>query len=376
MDARKTLETIWWAGVNRVRGDRAVAEALADGKGEGVTHIAAVGKAASPMMRAALAACGPDLPALVVTKHGHGEAELSGHPGLKLIESGHPVPDQQSLEAGSALIDFVSKAGPEARLLLLVSGGASALAESLPGGMTLDGLQAMTQAMLAEGLDIHAINAKRKEISAIKGGKLLARFPGKSALVLAISDVEGDDIAVIGSGIGMIPASRRADAMEADVIASNAIAREACAREADGMGLEITVSSENLYGDVFDIAASLAETVKAGAPGLYIFGGEPTVVLPEEPGEGGRNQALAVAFAREIADSRDIFALAAGTDGSDGPTDSAGGYVTAQDWERISGGAAALAAADSGSWLRKSGGLFVTGPTGTNVMDLMLVLKR
>ena len=116
--------------------------------------------------------------------------------------------------------------------------------------------------------------------------------------------------------------------------------------------------------------------MKAGAPGLYIFGGEPTVVLPVEPGEGGRNQALAVAFAREIADSGDIFALAAGTDGSDGPTDSAGGYVTARDWDRVKGGASALAAADSGSWLRKSGGLFVTGPTGTNVMDLMLVLKR
>ena len=382
MDARETLETIWWAGVNRVRGDRAVADALADGKGEGITHIAAVGKAASSMARAALEACGPDLPALVVTKHGHGEAELSGYPNLKLIESGHPVPDVQSLAAGSALIDFVAGAGKEARLLLLVSGGASALAESLPGDMTLDDLQATTQTMLAEGLDIHAINARRKEISAIKGGKLLARFPGRSALVLAISDVEGDDIAVIGSGIGMIPASRRADDMDAEIIASNAIAREACTRAADDMGLEVIVSSESLYGDVFGIAADLAETVKAGAPGLYIFGGEPTVVLPEEPGEGGRNQALAVAMARELDLMRDlpgmndISVLAAGTDGSDGPTGSAGGYVTAQDWERISGGAAALAAADSGSWLRKSGGLFVTGPTGTNVMDLMLVLKR
>ena len=376
MDARETLETIWWAGVNRVRGDRAVADALADGKGEGITHIAAVGKAASSMARAALEACGPDLPALVVTKHGHGEAELSGYPNLKLIESGHPVPDVQSLAAGSALIDFVAGAGKEARLLLLVSGGASALAESLPGDMTLDDLQATTQTMLAEGLDIHAINARRKEISAIKGGKLLARFPGRSALVLAISDVEGDDIAVIGSGIGMIPASRRADDMDAEIIASNAIAREACTRAADDMGLEVIVSSESLYGDVFGIAADLAETVKAGAPGLYIFGGEPTVVLPESPGEGGRNQALAVAFAREIAGSGEFCALVGGTDGSDGPTGSAGGYVTARDWDRVKGGASALAAADSGSWLRKSGGLFVTGPTGTNVMDLMLVLKR
>ena len=376
MDARKTLETIWRAGVDRVGGYRCVQEALAGGKVEGITHIAAVGKAASPMARAALDHFGAGLPSLVVTKHGHGDARRTRYPGLRVIESGHPVPDEQSLEAGSALIDFVSGAGKEARLLLLVSGGASALAESLPGDMTLDDLQAMTQTMLAEGLDIHAINAKRKEISAIKGGKLMARFSGKNALVLAISDVEGDDIAVIGSGIGMIPASRQADAMAAEVIASNAIAREACDQAADDAGLEVIVSSENLYGDVFAIAADLAETVKAGAPGLYIFGGEPTVVLPEKPGEGGRNQALAVAFAREIAGSGDIQALVAGTDGSDGPTGSAGGYVTAQDWDRAPGGAAALAAADSASWLRETGGLFVTGPTGTNVMDLMLVLKR
>ena len=376
MDARKTLETIWWAGVDRVGGYRCVQEALAGGAISTITHVAAVGKAASPMARAALDHFGADLPALVVTKHGHGDARRTRYPGLRLIEAGHPVPDEQSLEAGSALIDFVAGAGGEARLLLLVSGGASALAESLPGDMTLDDLQAMTQAMLAEGLDIHAINAKRKEISGIKGGKLLARFSGKSALVLAISDVEGDDISVIGSGIGMIPASRQAGKLQAEVIASNAIAREACEQAADSLDIETIVSSENLHDDVFGVAADLAVTVKAGAPGLYIFGGEPTVVLPEEPGEGGRNQALAVAFAREIAGAGDISALVAGTDGSDGPTGSAGGFVTAQDWERFPGGAAALAAADSGSWLRKSGGLFITGPTGTNVMDLMLVLKR
>ncbi len=375
MGPRRMLETIWRAGVDRVNGYRAVREALSHGRGEGITHIAAVGKAASPMMRAALETCGTNLAALVVTKHGHGEVGLSNHPALTVIEAGHPVPDEKSLEAGSALIDFVAGAGENARLLLLVSGGASALAESLPGDMTLEDLQAMTEEMLSQGLDIHRINARRKEISGVKGGKLLARFGGKSALVLLISDVEGDDIAVIGSGTGMVPASRQADDMETHIIASNALAREACTQAADGLGLEVIVSSENLYGDVYDVAADLARTVKSGAPGLYIFGGEPTVKLPDEPGEGGRNQALAVAFAREIAGERNIHALAAGTDGSDGPTGSAGGYVTAEDWQRFAGGAAALEAADSGSWLKKTGGLFVTGPTGTNVMDLMAVLK-
>jgi hydroxypyruvate reductase len=374
MQVRDTLENIWWAGVRRVSGYESVAQALA-GTGSGTfTHIAAVGKAASPMMRAALDANGTGTPALLVTKHGHAEPELEGD-NLTIIESAHPVPDENSLRAGESLIDFVSGAGNDARLLLLVSGGASALAEALPSDMTLDDLQSINRRMLADGLDIHAINARRKEVSRIKSGKLLARFPGESAKVLLISDVEGDDISVIGSGIGEIPETRRHENFDAEIVASNAIARDACEREAIDQGLEVIVNTENLYGDVFDLAAELAKVVLPGAPGLYIFGGEPVTVLPENPGEGGRNQALAAAFAREIAGTPGIAALAAGTDGTDGPTGSAGGYVTGENWQATSGGDEALAAADSGNWLRRADGLFVTGPTGTNVMDIMLVLK-
>lgn len=375
MDDRAILEKIWWMGVERVQGYQCVEAALAGQSDFKPTHIAALGKAASSMMRAALDQCGKDLPALMVTKYDHSDTGLEVYPNLQVIESAHPVPDENSLKAGEALIEFVSTLRKEARLLLLVSGGASALAESLHDDMDLTDLQNLNKKMLADGLDIHAINKKRKEISQIKAGKLLSKFRGVQARVFAISDVEGDSIEVIGSGIGQLPAVALCDDMQTQVIASNAIARNACEMAAEDLELDIIVNSENLYGDVYEVAKACAETVKLGAPGLYIFGGEPTTILPENPGEGGRNQALAIAMARALSGMDGVSVLAAGTDGSDGPTGSAGGFVTGESWQQTEGGDEALVKADSGNWLRRSGGLFVTGPTGTNVMDLMVVVK-
>jgi len=376
MKDRETLEAIWWSGVNRVRGHDCVLRYLKQSKTFKPTHIAAVGKAAFSMAQAALDHCGQSLPALVVTKYGHIDGDISAYENLNAIESGHPVPDENSLLGGQALQDFVSDAGKDATLLLLVSGRASSLAEKLSHTITLDDLQRLNNQMLADGFDIHAINEKRKQISEIKNGKLLSYFHGKQALVLAISDVEGDAIDVIGSGIGALPHVLPVDDMQVEIIASNAIARLACESAAEANDLEVIVNSESLYGDVFEVAHSCAKTVSKGAPGLYVFGGEPVITLPENPGEGGRNQALAVAMAKEISGSEGISVLVAGTDGSDGPTGSAGGFVTGQTWHENTGGQEALDAADSGAWLRKSGGLFVSGPTGTNVMDLMLVLKH
>ena len=203
MDQRKVLDQIWWAGVNRVKGYQCVLDALGQHKDLAPTHIAAVGKAASSMMRAALDQCGKDLPALMVTKYDHSDKGLDLYANLTVIESAHPVPDENSLKGGEALLDFVSKAPGDAVLLLLVSGGASALAESLPQDMSLADLQALNQQMLPDGLDIHAINSRRKEISHIKTGKLLARFGGQSARVFAISDVEGDStFAIVRSVVG------------------------------------------------------------------------------------------------------------------------------------------------------------------------------
>lgn len=376
MSDRDILEEIWWAGVDRVRGYECVDQALNANSGFVPTKIAAVGKAASSMMRAALDRYGGSVSALVVTKYDHSEKELGDFSNLDVIEAAHPVPDENSLRGGEALLDFVKSAGENDALLLLVSGGASSLAECLPAQIDLDQLQSLNEQMLAEGLDIHAINAKRREISLIKGGKLLSYFNGRSVKVLAISDVERDSIDVIGSGIGARPQLDTSGLIDAEIIASNYIARDACEAKAEALDMDVIVNSENLYGDVFEVASSCGETVKRGAPGLYVFGGEPTTILPENPGEGGRNQALAVAMAKEVAGEKNITLLAAGTDGSDGPTGSAGGIVTGNSWADTDGGQVALDMANSGEWLQAAGGLFVTGPTGTNVMDLMLVLKR
>jgi hydroxypyruvate reductase len=176
---------------------------------------------------------------------------------------------------------------------------------------------------------------------------------------------------VIGSGIGAAPATR-GFAYEGRIVASNAIARAAAAAEARRLGLTVLSSEETLYCDVAEAAGRIAGALD-GTPGLRIWGGEPVTVLPPDPGRGGRNQALALSVAKRIAGRGGLSVLVAGTDGSDGPTNAAGGLVDGATWGP--GGAEALIAADSGTYLDARGALFVTGPTGTNVMDLALALQ-
>ena len=158
------------------------------------------------------------------------------------------------------------------------------------------------------------------------------------------------------------------------IVASNAIAREAVVAAGVREGWAIQANAETLYDDIHTVASQIAKTLSAGAPGLHIFGGEPTVVLPEHPGNGGRNQALAVLIAREIAGLPGLQVLVAGTDGTDGPTDAAGAIVNGSTWD-VSG-QDALESADTGPWLEARGALLRTGPTGTNVMDLVIALKE
>jgi hydroxypyruvate reductase len=357
---RSELERLWQVGVSAVRGDAAVMQSLSEAPIPAPDRILAVGKAAGAMASAACAQF-PGVPCLVVTKDGHGgDAPKGAH----VLEAAHPVPDARSLAAGAALRAAVAESGASVHLLMLVSGGASSLAEDLPDGMTLDDLTGETQALLASGADIHAMNARRKEISQIKGGKRLGRFPGARITALALSDVEGDALSVIGSGIGDAPQS---PGFTARIVASNAIARAAIA--ADRTPVQ---SEECLYADVTALAPVLAGRLTDGAPGLYVWGGEPTVVLPDNPGKGGRNMALALMMAREIR-GLPIALLVAGTDGTDGPTDGAGAFVTGETWEDSA--ESALARADAYPWLAERGCLFKPGPTGTNVMDVALALK-
>ena len=334
--------------------------------------ILAVGKAASGMCAGALSGLQQPCPALVVTKYQHTDPQVLNFENVKVIESAHPVPDENSLLAGAALIEAAASLSDDSQLLLLVSGGASALAESLPAETSLEQWQQLTDQMLSRGYNIGQINSIRKETSLIKDGKLLTHFKGKQVKVLAISDVEGDSISVIGSGIG--DTERANCTTQIDLIATNAIAREAAAAHAQTLGYKVLTNTENMYQDVYEVAAQIAEQLLSAKPGAYIFGGEPTVVLPENPGSGGRNQSLALALAIAAKGRDDIHILVAGTDGSDGPTDAAGGIIngnTVEDTERAQH---FLDRADAGTFLRQQQAIYITGPTNTNVMDLVIAI--
>jgi len=361
----ETALAIWRAGVAAVDGCAATARALPD---ERPDMILAVGKAAGAMTRAACERHG-NVPALVVTKDGHGE-NLPEH--VRLIESAHPVPDARSLIAGRALRDAVAGMPAGSTLLLLVSGGASALVEDPVAGKTLNDLIRLNRDLLASGADITAMNAQRRQLSRIKGGGLLDHFRGANVQVLAISDVPGDDLAVIGSGIGCAP-PEPGFGYHAEIIASNTIARAAAAQAARAAGVEVLADAECLHDALPALAARLGERLRAMPPGALICGGEPSVVLPAHPGRGGRNQALALALAGEIAGLKGLSIVVGGTDGSDGPTDAAGGIVEGTTWGP--GAKEALDAADSGTYLDAKGALLVTGPTGTNVMDLLVAVR-
>lgn len=366
MTARDTALALWQAGVDAVDGYTATETALEDIAAP--DRILAVGKAAGAMARAALARF-PGVPTLVVTKDGHGD----GLPeGVELIEAAHPVPDARSLRGGRALREAMEAMAPDTDLLLLVSGGASALAEDPVEGKTLEDLAALNRRLLAQGLDIAAMNAERRKLSRIKGGGLLSHFRGARVRVLAISDVPGDDLAVIGSGIGAAPPAPAFD-YSAEIVASNAIARAAAAAEARARGIDVLAEEEALHDDLEVLAARIGARIRAMGAGAMILGGEPTVVLPENPGRGGRNQALALALAREIAEAEGITLVVGGTDGTDGPTEAAGGIVDGTTWGP--GAEAALTAADSGCYLEAHDALLTTGPTGTNVMDLLIALR-
>jgi glycerate 2-kinase len=282
------------------------------------------------------------------------------------------VPDEQSIRAGEALLNRIKAMPQQSHLLLLVSGGASALAEALPAETSLADLQAITDEMLATGQNIGQINARRKQLSLIKDGRLIEAFKGREIRVYAISDVEGDGIDTIGSGIG--DCHRASAIASSTIIASNCIARNSAVSECESLELQVKLNEESLFDDVFSLVPVIAEHLKNAESGVYIWGGEPTVVLPDNPGRGGRNQSFALALSQSLQGRDDITVLIAGTDGTDGPTTAAGGLVDGETWGDSEAASDALRRADAGPYLEKQNSLFVTGPTNTNVMDLLIAL--
>lgn len=408
MDLRETAQTIFQAALKAVDGRRCTANWLRRHVLEGPVWVVAVGKAAAAMAEGACQALGPQLQrGLLVTKYGH---LISGSSACRVFayhEAGHPVSDAASLRAGRLLLDFVRQAPPQVHWLFLISGGASSLVEALPEGLSLEDLQRTQQWLIGSGLAIADVNRIRRALSLIKGGRLAAWVGGHAVTALLISDVPDDDPAVIGSGLLKVVAHHGdlADYALPDWLSRQlamgsrapepddpALARvqhhivasldQACQGGADSarqLGLEVAVSSERLVGDATEVGLRLGALTRSAAPGVHIWGGETTVTLPQDHGRGGRCQQLALAAALELQDAQDTCLLAAGTDGTDGPTFDAGGIVDGGTARR--GRACGmslrtcLARADAGTFLAATGDLLRTGPTGTNVTDLVVAVK-
>lgn len=400
---RQFLLELYDAGLAAADGREAVRRALAGTRSAGVWAVA-VGKAASAMAQGAADALGQDIERLlVITKYGHGAPFAAD---VQVMEAGHPVPDAASLQAGAALVRFLQQAPATAPLLFLISGGTSALVEVLPEGYGSNELAELNRLLLAGGQDIGTINAIRKRVSCIKGGRLARYTSGHDVRQLLISDVPGDAPDVIGSGLlvpdlskppepGTLPdwieqmmgragpPSAAGNAPSAniatEIVATNRSARRAVGEKVRAAGLTVFDHREPLAGEPRRCAEALVAEVQAGPPGIYLWGGETPVTLPPKPGRGGRCQALALEIARRIHGCDNLFFLCGATDGTDGPTEDAGGVVDggtiARGEQEGFDAARAAAQADAGTFLEAAGDLIQTGPTGTNVMDLVIACK-
>jgi len=342
--------------------------------------VLAVGKAASRMALGAGDALGArQARALVVTKAGHVDDELRSRAGVTLIESAHPVPDARSLAAGAQLLHWVDTLAPGEVPLLLVSGGASSLVEVLHEDVTLDELAALNRRLLADGVAIGAMNAQRRALSRIKGGALAARLQGRAGCALLLSDVPGDDPAVIGSGLAG-PGPGPGDRLHRVVVAGIDAAVASAASVARAAGLQVQCGAARFDGDAAALGAQFAQALATRSADVFVWGGETTVWLPPAPGRGGRNQQLALAAALALQGERGLTLLAAGTDGTDGPTGDAGAIVDGDTCQRIRDAGLdaedCLTRADAGTALAAAGDLLHTGPTGTNVGDLVIGLAR
>jgi glycerate-2-kinase len=434
-EVRRELEAIFRGALDAVDGGARVREAVT--LEAGVLRVAgspvpcdaplvvlAVGKAAAGMAAALEAVAGARIAGgLVVTAPGHGAALRH----LALREAAHPVPDARSQVAAVEALDLVASAPAEAVLLVLLSGGASSLLAGPAPGLSLDDLARTTAVLLGAGCDIEEQNAVRKHLSAVSGGRLGRAARSRRIEVLAVSDVPGDRLDVIGSGPfepdpttyadALAAVTRRAlraelpgrviEHLEAGVrgereetpkpgdpalarvrtrlLATNRTAIDAACAAARARGLEATCLTSALAGEARRAGRRIAAVARAavgaraagGRRGRCLVAGGETVVTVRGGGRGGRSQELALAAALELDGLPRVALLAAGTDGRDGPTDAAGAHAdggTAARGRALGlDPAAALEDNDSHGFFAAEGGLFRIGPTGTNVMDLVLL---
>ncbi len=388
-------------------------------KPKGRTIVLGAGKAAAAMAREVDEHMPGQVEGLVVTRYGH--AVSSDH--IDVVEAAHPVPDEAGRSAATRILKLAEDAGKDDLVLCLISGGASALLSLPADGISLDDKQALNRALLDSGADITQMNTVRKHLSSIKGGRLAAAAYPAKVVTLLISDVPGDDPAVIGSGptvpdpttfedardiiarfgitkpksiIDHLNAARdetpkpddpRMVNAETHLIATPQASLEAAVAIALDNGVRPLVLGDSIEGEARDVAkvmAGIARQVRnhaqpAMAPCVLLSGGETTVTVKGK-GRGGRNAEFLLALAVQLAGAEDIYALAADTDGIDGSEDNAGAIITPDTLARaIDLGInpkAALDDNDGYSVFEQLEDLVKTGPTLTNVNDFRAILIR
>ena len=403
---RNDADEIIRACLNAVLPDNAVVRALGSLKRtEGKIILVAAGKAAWQMANAAVNELGKVDDGIVVTKYEHVMGEI---PGVACYEAGHPVPDQNSFIAASKALELVGSLTEKDTVLFLLSGGGSALFEKplVPG----EELQDITKQLLACGADIVEMNTIRKRLSAVKGGKFARACAPANVFSIVLSDILGDPLDMIASGPAYPDSSTCEEALsivkkynlklsdramellhqetpkELNNVTTqiNGSVRELCAAAASKcreMGYTPVLLTDQLSCEARDAGRFMGSIIRThateGEKTAWIAGGE-TVVHLTGKGLGGRNQELALAAAPAIAGISGAAVFSVGSDGTDGPTDAAGGYVDGDSLEALSekglSVSEVLAQNDAYHALKAVDGLIITGPTGTNVNDVAVAL--
>jgi len=403
---RANAEKIVRAAIRAVLPEDAVGRAMTGLEFPGRVFLVAAGKAAPRMASAALKGLSvPVTDGVVISKYGHFDGEIGK---LRCFEAGHPLPDGNSVAAAEAALALTAQLSETDTVLFLLSGGGSALFEKplIP----LPELQDITGQLLACGADITEINTIRKRLSAVKGGRFAAHCAPAHVEAIVLSDVLGDPLDMIASGPVSPDSAKCADALRisekyalrlsgtarsllevetpkaldnvhAQVVGS---VRELCRAAGEicrEMGYETVFLTDRLNCEAREagryLASVLREHAADGKKLAFLAGGE-TVVHVTGDGLGGRNQELALAACEALRGMKNAAVISVGSDGTDGPTDAAGGYVDGDSFDALSAAGfdlqEALRRNDSYHALKAIGGLVVTGPTGTNVNDLCAAL--
>ena len=409
MGVREDAKRIWQAAISAVQPNSAVRRALETASLTGNIHLVAIGKAAWSMANAAFEALGEAIiDGVVITKYDHSRGPIGN---LQIFEAGHPVPDENSYRATSAAMELVKPLGKDDTVLFLVSGGGSALFESPL--VPLAELEDITGQLLSCGADIVEINTIRKRLSAVKGGRFALHCRPAPVFSVVLSDILGDPLDMIASGPAAPDSSTCAEALavvrkyglrlsdralaclqtETPKALPNAVSRvtgsvralcDAAEQAAQTLGYRCIRLTDCLSCEAREAGRFLAAVARTHAspsePLAFLAGGE-TVVHLTGSGRGGRNQEVALAAAEGLAGLAQAAVFSFGSDGTDGPTDAAGGFVDQDSFAALRAAgldpADILRRNDAYPALERIGGLIHTGPTGTNVNDLaMLLLPR